>query len=98
MNHSAEKREMILEKASTLFSQKGYFGVGINEIVSACDIPKGSFYHYFLPPADHGTKRFLNMTMLEENITAIYAQSARVSFHTSSNPPPFSIICLESLM
>ena len=47
MNHSAEKREMILEKASTLFSQKGYFGVGINEIVSACDIPKGSFYHYF---------------------------------------------------
>ena len=40
MNHSAEKREMILEKASTLFSQKGYFGVGINEIVSACDIPK----------------------------------------------------------
>lgn len=47
MNHSAEKREMILEKASTLFSQKGYFGVGINEIISACDIPKGSFYHYF---------------------------------------------------
>ncbi len=47
MNHSAEKRELILKNASMLFSQKGYFGVGINEIVSACDIPKGSFYHYF---------------------------------------------------
>ena len=45
--HNNEKRALILSNASRLFSQKGYFGVGINEILAACEIPKGSFYHYF---------------------------------------------------
>lgn len=47
MRNSDEKRRMILDNASKLFSQKGYFGVGINEILQLCHIPKGSFYHYF---------------------------------------------------
>lgn len=42
-----EKREMVLKEAMRLFSHKGYFGTGINEILSACQIPKGSFYYYF---------------------------------------------------
>lgn len=45
--HNNEKRALILSNASRLFSQKGYFGVGINEILAACEVPKGSFYHYF---------------------------------------------------
>lgn len=37
----------IIEKAAEIFSQKGYFGTGISEIVSSAKVPKGSFYYYF---------------------------------------------------
>ncbi|MCI5774198.1 MAG: TetR/AcrR family transcriptional regulator [Erysipelotrichaceae bacterium] len=41
------KKIMILEKAALLFSRKGFYGAGLNELLTACDIPKGSFYYYF---------------------------------------------------
>ena len=44
---SMEKRERILEEAEKLFSQKGYYGLSLSELLARCDIPKGSFYYYF---------------------------------------------------
>ena len=44
---SVEKRERILEEAEKLFSQKGYYGLSLSELLARCDIPKGSFYYYF---------------------------------------------------
>ena len=46
-NKSAEKKIRILRAAYELFSHNGYSGTGIAEIVTACQIPKGSFYYYF---------------------------------------------------
>lgn len=42
-----DKRNAILRHASDIFARKGYYGTGLQEILTACDIPKGSFYHYF---------------------------------------------------
>lgn len=42
-----EKREAILRTAASLFARKGYYGTGLQELLAACGIPKGSFYHYF---------------------------------------------------
>ncbi len=39
--------EDIIDKGSELFRKKGYNNVGINEILKACEIPKGSFYNFF---------------------------------------------------
>lgn len=39
--------EDIIEKGTELFRKKGYHHVGINEILKACNIPKGSFYNFF---------------------------------------------------
>ena len=44
---SVDKRERILEEAEKLFSQKGYYGLSLSELLARCDIPKGSFYYYF---------------------------------------------------
>ena len=38
---------MIIDTATALFQQKGYIGVGLNEILKACNISKGSLYHHF---------------------------------------------------
>lgn len=45
--HNTDVREHILETAQRIMSGKGFSGVGLNEILAAADVPKGSFYHYF---------------------------------------------------
>ena len=42
-----EKKELILREASVLFAEKGYYGLGLSELLKRCEIPKGSFYYYF---------------------------------------------------
>lgn len=45
--NTSEKRQAIIEKAFELIYLQGYHGTGVNEIVTAVGIPKGSFYYYF---------------------------------------------------
>ena len=40
-------KQEILDTAQVLMSQKGFSAVGLNEILTAASVPKGSFYHYF---------------------------------------------------
>ena len=42
-----DTKSLIVEIATKLFQQKGYIGVGLNEILKACNISKGSLYHHF---------------------------------------------------
>ncbi|MEC2056013.1 TetR/AcrR family transcriptional regulator [Peribacillus psychrosaccharolyticus] len=42
-----DTKELIINTSLTLFHQKGYLGVGLNEILKVCSISKGSLYHHF---------------------------------------------------
>ena len=42
-----DKKEMILREAEILFAEKGYYGLGLSQLLARCQIPKGSFYYYF---------------------------------------------------
>jgi len=42
-----DKKELILKEAEKLFAEKGYYGLGLSELLKRCGIPKGSFYYYF---------------------------------------------------
>lgn len=42
-----DKKEKILNAATILFQEKGYYGTGLNEILRKSDCPKGSLYYYF---------------------------------------------------
>ena len=44
-----DKKKQIIEVVSNLFSELGYYGVGLNELLTLCNVPKESFYHYFTP-------------------------------------------------
>ncbi|TMV73612.1 TetR/AcrR family transcriptional regulator [Thioclava sp. BHET1] len=52
-------RDHILATAQTIMSVKGFSGVGLNEILKAAEVPKGSFYHYF------GSKEAFGAALLE---------------------------------
>lgn len=43
----ADTRQQILDTAKDIILGKGFAAVGLNEILSAAGVPKGSFYHYF---------------------------------------------------
>ncbi|KRG69290.1 TetR family transcriptional regulator [Stenotrophomonas terrae] len=40
-------RQHILDTGYRLVLQKGFAALGLQEILKACAVPKGSFYHYF---------------------------------------------------
>jgi TetR/AcrR family transcriptional repressor of nem operon len=44
---NTDTRQGILDAAHRLVGAKGFSGVGLNEILTAAKVPKGSFYHYF---------------------------------------------------
>jgi len=47
-------KQRILEKGAELIHQKGYYHTGIQEILNAAKVPKGSFYNYFNSKEDFG--------------------------------------------
>ncbi len=42
-----DTKERILDAAEAIMLEKGFNGVGINEILKSVGVPKGSFYHWF---------------------------------------------------
>ncbi len=50
----------IIRQGAELFRKKGYHKVGINEILEACGIPKGSFYNFFDSKADFARQALAN--------------------------------------
>lgn len=42
-----DTRQHILDTAQSLMARKGYTAVGLTEVLSEADVPKGSFYYYF---------------------------------------------------
>lgn len=43
----SDLREKIIQASLHLFSEKGFHGVSVNDIVKYCDTSKGGFYHHF---------------------------------------------------
>lgn len=47
-------RQHILETGQRIIVGKGFASVGLNEILNAAGVPKGSFYHYFESKEQYG--------------------------------------------
>ena len=46
-NEHTDVKQHILDTGRTIILGKGFSAVGLNEILSTAQVPKGSFYHYF---------------------------------------------------
>ncbi|XKH59674.1 TetR/AcrR family transcriptional regulator [Halomonas sediminis] len=47
-------RDRLIEAGAELIAQHGYNATGINAVLKASGVPKGSFYHYFSSKEDFG--------------------------------------------
>ena len=50
------KKNSLLDHGVTMIMEKGYYGTGLQEILDAVNIPKGSFYNYFKSKEDFGSE------------------------------------------
>lgn len=74
MSRTAQKeinRENLLNQGVALLMQQGYHGTGLQEILDAVQIPKGSFYNYF------GSKENFGAAVIEHYITPYIEQISR---------------------
>jgi TetR/AcrR family transcriptional repressor of nem operon len=55
-------RRHILDAGRALIARKGFVAVGLNEILTTAEIPKGSFYHYF------GSKELFGSELLQQYV------------------------------
>jgi len=51
-----DTKERLLSIGEALVSAKSFHSVGLNEILAASDIPKGSFYHHFSSKEEFGVE------------------------------------------
>ncbi len=65
---SSDTRDSILANGQRIIAGKGFAAVGLNEILTAAGVPKGSFYHYF------GSKDAFGEAMLDTYFTAYQAE------------------------
>ncbi len=69
---STDVRDTILATGQRIMGAKGFSAVGLNEVLTAAGVPKGSFYHYF------ASKEAFGEALLEDYFTAYLADMDRL--------------------
>jgi TetR/AcrR family transcriptional repressor of nem operon len=79
-----DTRSHILAVGRSLTARQGYTGVGLNALLKAADVPKGSFYHYFPSKEAYGCallEDFVEQYRLDLGATLLdTSQNARARF------------------
>ncbi len=65
---TGDVRQRILHTSQLIIAGRGFTAVGLNEILKAAEVPKGSFYHYF------GSKEVFGEALLEDYFTDYLTQ------------------------
>jgi len=69
---STDVRDRILATGQRIMGGKGFSAVGLNEVLTAAGVPKGSFYHYF------GSKEAFGEALLEDYFEEYLADMDRM--------------------
>ncbi|HIX76594.1 MAG TPA: TetR/AcrR family transcriptional regulator [Candidatus Fusicatenibacter merdavium] len=103
--HKMDNRQAILDSALTLFHEKGYDAVGVQQIVDSAGVTKPTLYYYF------GSKQGLLSCLLREHFSKLEEQmewlknspdriadklyrAARIFFNAASDEPRFYLLML----
>ena len=76
---SEATRQHILDTSFELLLRKSFVGVGLQEILKACDVPKGSFYQYF------ASKEAFGCALLEQYMADYKVRVEQLWQHTEQS-------------
>ncbi|MGN7222889.1 TetR/AcrR family transcriptional regulator [Curtobacterium flaccumfaciens] len=74
---TTDTRQHILDTAEALMARKGYTAVGLTEVLTEADVPKGSFYYYF------SSKEAFGEALMKSYFTGYLATMDRIASDTS---------------
>jgi TetR/AcrR family transcriptional repressor of nem operon len=77
---SKDTKTRILDAAEAIMLEKGFNGVGLNEVLAAVKVPKGSFYHYF------PSKEQFGVEILRHYLGEANAYKRRILLSTTPEP------------
>jgi TetR/AcrR family transcriptional repressor of nem operon len=80
---TATTKERILEAAEEIMLAKSFHSVGLNEILTAVRVPKGSFYHYF------PSKEQFGVELLRHYVKEASEWKRKLLLVTDQEPNPF---------
>lgn len=80
MSQAQTTRDLIISKAYQLFREQGYYHTSMADIGQACDLLKGSIYHYF------ESKEALMEQVLASTYALFKKQVFSLSFATNGTP------------
>ena len=75
-------KERILDAAEELMLEKSFHSVGLNEILKAVQVPKGSFYHHF------ESKEQFGVEMLKHYVAESTAYKSKLLLSPTPEPDP----------
>lgn len=73
----SKTREEIIRKGAELIHAQGYYATGIQQILQASGIPKGSFYFYFKSKEDFGREIIDHFTSIISNVFMRYLNDSK---------------------
>lgn len=76
---NTDVRDRILATGQRIMGGKGFSAVGLNEVLTAAGVPKGSFYHYF------GSKDAFGEALLEDYFATYLADMDRIFRQTGQS-------------
>ena len=80
---TATTKERILEAAEEIMLAKSFHSVGLNEILTAVKVPKGSFYHYFQSKEQFGVE------LLRHYVNEASEWKRKLLLNSDQEPNPF---------
>ena len=75
-------KERIMDAAEEIMLEKGFHSVGLNQILTAVKVPKGSFYHYFKSKDEFGVE------LLKHYLTRTTARKREMLLSVAGEPDP----------
>ena len=73
------KRDKLIKVGSQIVTLQGYKAASINEILTAANVPKGSFYYYFSSKEDFGLAIIENLAWQYQNKLESFLQDEQFS-------------------
>ena len=77
---AVNSRQKILDAGAEIIHRKGFNHAGLQEILTAAGVPKGSFYNHFKSKEEFGLQ-------VIDHFSEMFAQNTRALFENESLPP-----------
>jgi len=104
-DYSSSTKRALIESAAELFTERGYAGTSLDEVVAAARVTKGALYHHFASKLDLFESVFLKVQReATDEITAAFskikdpwerAEAGLVAFLKVCRRPEYRRICMQ---